>query len=115
MMTPLTSVASFEFFIADLSGECVKVLNERFVICDEHGNPHAESLLENANILLESAKIRQIEEEVYKYDSIFVTHLVLYMGQRCLAAARTPEWRRRGCGTPGSGSGQRWLKVTPAS
>jgi hypothetical protein len=107
MMTPLTSVASFEFFIADLSGECVKVLNERFVICDEHGVPHTESLLEGANILLESAKIRSLEEEVYKYEGIYVTHMVLYMGQRCLVAARTPEWRRRGAETrvPGRGGG----------
>jgi hypothetical protein len=96
MMTPLTSVASFEFFIADLCGECVKVLNERFVICDEGGIPHNDSLLENANILLESAKIRPLEEEVYKYDGVYVTHMVLYMGQRCLAAARTPAWARRG-------------------
>ena len=109
-MTPLTSVASFEFFIADLSGECVKLLNERFVICDEQGNPHAESLLENANILLEYAKIRVLEEEVYKYDEIYVTHMVLYMGQRCLAAARTPAWVRRGAETPVAGSGGRHLR-----
>jgi hypothetical protein len=102
MMTPQTTVVPFEFYICDLSGTVLSTLSERFVICDDYEIPFRESLLENAEVLLESKKIKVLGEHVYKAAGFYVTHAVSYSGQRCLAAARRP---RRGAVPPGAGSG----------
>lgn len=105
MMTPHTSVVSFEFYICDLNGAFLTSLGERFVLCDEDEHPYIESIKENMEILLDMRGIATIDEIPEKSENVIVymTHIVMY--NMCHAAAAA---RRRGAElsvTPVSGSG----------
>jgi hypothetical protein len=106
MMTPQTTVVPFEFYICDLSGAYLADLGERFIICDEAETPLAESLLENADILLEARGIVMLEDNVMIHAKNYLVYTVMFNMQRCYAAARIPAWRRsQGAVPPGAGSG----------
>jgi hypothetical protein len=101
MMTPLTTVIPFTFFICDLSGSVLLKLPERFVKCTEDEIPIFEELFETEEILLEANTVcvynrfPQLQTKKLNGYNVYYTHSIVWEARGwygVLGATPTAAW-----------------------
>lgn len=92
-MTPLTTVAPYQFIVCDLSGNPVYEAKERFVRCTEEGVPILSDLYEQAEIILVARGLEYYERfdiEVPPCADKYYTHCIFDVAHRGLQLVARP-------------------------